>query len=588
MRSIIIAAALALLMLNAVMYQAYWQESEGGDEWEGNGGEDIIVPIDAITVQVPKKRAGDAMQYDYDFFAEIYYKNKTSGNWSRTTLEANGQLLESYPNVISQADGFNQQHQTWRLRTEIRLSLKITIINYAPGEENEPLIVLGSIDGTRDRYSTLKGDIPILSYAGGLLKVDEIKGLDIPVDSFEFSVDTWSYPDPHADPERALEERIYGQQATLSEGMNGSYVESGGDDWTGWGIEQQIYNWSIDESERVRGYDSLRLNITSDFFGVINLTKTLWLSNIVPAPVRITYESITRWNEPQEVGHLILVTNQTLERNGYQPGTSIINVNPDAMETFADRHPSGVYDSWEVAPKDGSLSSSSFEFGLEDALDYAMANSEGLKEWLRTHPSPIVTDARYWEKETDQLNMEQFVWNITLADEPGDWEDWDLWFSTNAYRINVSKFIERRPILGDLVTYEIDDDEQAGRGYAIVPEEELAADLVTLASSERIWSQLSRVTDEVYSGVDRKVDFQTTYYYLSMGGISPAGFGLDFLDTLTGVSIPTTNYTWALQSGNIFEGASSFWVAVDVETGRVVFISDIAGPQSLQLIFGGG
>jgi hypothetical protein len=583
LRSIIIAAALAILVLNAVMYPYYWTESTADDEWkEGNGDDDIIVPIDAITVQVPKKRSGDVLQYDYDFFGEIYAKNRTSGNWSRITLEANGQMRESYPGISSQTDGFNQPHQTWQWSSDIRLSLVITIEEYSPGEENEPFILSGSIDGSRKKYSTLNGNIPILNYAGGLLKVDEISSVEAQIPEFEFSIDAWTYPDLSITPERPLEERLYGQQNALNEGMNGSYGETQED----WGNYTQWYNWTVETSERVRGYDCTRLNITSDFFGFFYLSKILWLSNDVPAPVRASYVSITRWNEPEEFGHIVLTTNQTLVKQGYQQGSSVININHNGKETFLSRHPSGAYNSWEVGPKDGSLSTTSFEFGLQEALDHAMANSEDLQEWLRTHPSPIITEAGYFEKDTDQLNMDQFVWNITLADEPGNWEDWDLWYSTNAYEINVSKFIERRPILGDLVTYEIDPEERAWYGYAVVPEEDLASGLVTLASSERIWSQLSRVSSRVYSGVEQKVDFADARYFITMGGISPAGFGMDLLDTLTGVSIPTTNYTWALQYGNVWEGASTFMVGVDVETGRVIFITDISGPQALSLIFG--
>ena len=226
------------------------------------------------------------------------------------------------------------------------MSLKISIEEYSPGEENEPLIITGSIDGDRSRYNTLKGDFPILNYAGGLLKIDEIKGVQSPISSFEFSLDSWTYPDPSIDPERPLEESIYGQQASVYEGLNGTYFETQAE----WNDYLQWYNWSVETSERVRGYDCGRLNITSDFFGFMYLSKLIWLSNDVPAPVKLSYVSITRWNEPNETGHIILSTNQTLEKDGYLKGGNIINVNPDAQEPFVDRPPSGTYDSWEMGP----------------------------------------------------------------------------------------------------------------------------------------------------------------------------------------------------------------------------------------------
>ena len=280
MKYVALATAVALLVVNAAMY-SYWVK-EAEDDWTpdvvDNGD---IVPIDAISVQVPSVRAGDILQYDYVFFAEMYWMNRTTGNWSRITLKANGQLLEQIVGTSGQRDGYNQLHDAWTLHTEISMSLTITVIEFSPGEDNEPLIVTGRIDGGRDRHATLRGDVPIMNYAGGLLAVDEIKGLDLPVSSFEFSVDNWAYPDPNIDPERSLEETIYGQQAIVSEGMNGTYGEDTGWNYTQW------YNWSVDQSARVRGYDSVRLNISLDLFGVITLDKLIWLSSDVPRPVGI-------------------------------------------------------------------------------------------------------------------------------------------------------------------------------------------------------------------------------------------------------------------------------------------------------------
>ncbi|NIS13208.1 MAG: hypothetical protein GWN97_15185, partial [Thermoplasmata archaeon] len=64
---------------------------------------------------VPPVRSGDILLYDYEFLAELYVKNKTSGNWSIITLEANGQLLEQLNGPLSQKDGYMVAHQSWQL-----------------------------------------------------------------------------------------------------------------------------------------------------------------------------------------------------------------------------------------------------------------------------------------------------------------------------------------------------------------------------------------------------------------------------------------------------------------------------------------
>jgi hypothetical protein len=580
MKYVALATAVALLVVNAAMY-SYWT-NEAEDNWTPDIiDDDDIVPIDAISVQVPPVRAGDILQYDYTFFAEMYWMNRTSGNWTRMTLKANGQLLEQIVGTSTLRDGYNQRHEAWTLHTEISMSLTLTMVEHSPGEDNEPLIVTGRIDGGRDRHATLKGDVPIMNYAGGLLAIDEIKGLDLPVSSFEFSIDNWGYPDPNIDPERSLEETIYGEQAIVSEGDNGTYGEDTGWNYTQW------YNWSVDRSERVHGYDSVRLNISLDFFGFITLDKLIWLSSDVPRPVGLMYNSSTFWYEPEETGHIILETTQMLQKDGYSRGGSIIPIQYGVKPSFTNRHSLAVTMPWEFAPDDGGTTGSSFDLGLEEALDVALAESSGLNEWLHTHPSPMVTGAGYYAEVVDTRTTE-YKWNITLEDEPGEWEYWEDWAPTNGYTVNVTKRVERRLIGDDVVETFLESENGPHRGAAAVPESALSDELVTLASSEDIWASIDSVASVAYSGIEQEVDFSNARYFLVMGGVNPTGFGIDLLDTLTGIAVPTTNLTWMLQVGTVWEGASTYAVGVDAETGRMLFITDVEGPQSLQFLFGSG
>ncbi len=429
-------------------------------------------------------------------------------------------------------------------------------------------------------YPEMPGDIPIANYAGGILSVEDVKGLDLPISSFTFNVDNWAFPDPNIDPERTLEERIYGQQALLSEGDNGTYGETN-EEWN----YTQWYNWSLDRSERVNGYDSLRLNISLDFFGFATLDKLIYLSSEVPRPVGIMYNSTTMWLEENETSHIILETNQILQKNGYTKGSSEMPIDYDRRPTFARLHPAATFDTWEFGPSDGSLSASSFEFGLEEALDVALAESEDYRNWLRTHPSPMVTGALYWANETD-VRTTEYIWNITLEDEPGEWEDRELWGPTNGYELNVTRQVEERLIGEDIIETFVESEYGPRWGAAAVDEDDLATQLVTLSSSEDIWASLPSVASRAYTGMDNKVDFTEARYWLAMGGVDATGFGIDLLDTLTGISVPTSNYTWSLQLGNVWEGASTYMVGVDAETGRVLFITEIDGPQSLQFLLG--
>jgi hypothetical protein len=581
----VLAVALVVIMVNASAY-SYWTAKEEGTDWtqHGSGGGSDIVPIANITVSVPPKRSGDVLQYDYSFLADVYDHNFTSGNWSRTWLLANGQRLDSYPGVSTQRDGFNQPHQVYQSHTTLRLSAVIGFSSYSPGQDSQPLIISGRVDGDRDKYSTLRGDVPIESLAGGKLSVDEIKGWPgVGMSDFEFDVSTTSWPDPNIAPEVPLDEQIYANGATLEQGMNGTYSEH----QEGWGNLSQVYNWSVEGSDSVRGYNCSRLNISSDFFGFIFFRKVIWLSNDVPLPVRIVYNSTTYWADANEEGHIIINSTQTLQKNGYIRGGAVIDVQPGAKEPFVKRHPSADIRDWTMGPEDGSLTGTSFDFGLQEALDYAVDSSPGLGAWLEVHPKAMVGEAYYGQNSTNQgLNVEQFIWNITLTDDPGDWEDAESWYFTNAYTLNMTKRVERRPVLGDRVTYAVDSETGPRRGAPPLARADLSKQLVTLASSEDIWALVPEVAAKAYKGITQKVDFKDASYSLSIGGVSPSGFGMDLLDTLTGVSVPTSNISWAMQVGNVWEGTSTYMVALDAETGRMVFISDITGPQALSLIFG--
>jgi hypothetical protein len=584
MKNAVLAIVAVLLMTNVVMYP-YWTATTDDDDWDPDDPDngDDIVTIDAISVTVPPVRSGDILLYDYEFIAELYEMNKTSGNWSIITLEANGQLLEQLNGPLTQKDGYLVNHESWNLHTELSLTVKITIEEHNKGEDNEPLIINGRIQVDRDRFATMKGDVPIMTSVEGLLAVDEVSGLEIPISNLEFEVNNKGYPDPNDEVDRSLEEQLYSDGNTLTEGDNGTHGETD----PVWNYTQW-YNWSIDRSERVRGYDCARLNISLDFFGAIQLDKLIWLSSSVPRPVRIVYYSYTGWNEVNNTGYILLSTSQTLNKNGYTKGSAVIPINREVKDTFVDRAPAGDYRDWDYGPQDGSISGSSFDLGLQEAVEVCMEQSSGLDDWMRTHPSPYITEAYYHANQTDIRTME-YTWNLTFGDEAGDWATQDEWGPTNAYYINVTKRVTTRIVGGDEVETFIDSEHGAWWGWSALREDEIGDQLVTLASSESIWASVQEVAAEAYSGFgEDEVDFTEATYSYNVGGLDFAGgFGMDLLDTLAGISIPNADVSWSMQLGTVWEGADTMVVAVDAQTGRMVYITQVSGPQALSLLFAG-
>ncbi len=586
MKSAVLAIVAVLLMANVVMYP-YWTAQMDDDDWDQKDGPngDDIVPIDALSVTVPPVRSGDILLYNYEFLAELYDFNKTNGNVTLISLEANGQLLEQIEGPLSKKDGYMVSHESWQLHTELTLSVTITMEYGNPEDNNEPLIVNGRIDVDRDRYATLRGDTAIVSSVDGLLTVDEVVGIEIPITDLEFEVSNIGYPDPHEEVDRPLEELLYGDGATLTEGENGTYGESL---WGGY--YTQYYNWSMDRSERVNGYDCARLNISTDIFGFLQLEKLIWLSSQVPRPVRLTYYTKLPYDDVNSSGYMMVSTAQTLTENGYTRGGAPVPIDHQAEESFVDRAPSGDFRSWEVGPQDGSISSSSFDFGLNEAVDLCFAESSGLEDWRRSHPSPLLKEAFYSANQTDVRTME-YTWNITFADDPMDWENYDNWSTyLYAYEVNVTKRVTNRIVGEDLVETFISSEGAITTGYFTIPEFYLADEFLTLASSEDIWANVQEVASVAYGGRDQdEVDFTNAWYAYSTGGLeSGGGFGMELLDTLAGITIPNANVSYIMQMDNVWEGAKTTAVAVDAESGRMVYITKVTSSQALANIFGGG
>jgi hypothetical protein len=101
---------------------------------------------------------------------------------------------------------------------------------------------------------------------------------------------------------------------------------------------------------------------------------------------------------------------------------------------------------------------------------------------------------------------------------------------------------------------------------------------------------VQEIADAAYSGIGQdEVDFTDAWYSYSTGGLDVAGgFGMELLDTLAGISIPNARISYIMQFGNVWEGAATTVVAVDAETGRMVYITQIDGPQGLSLLFAAG
>jgi hypothetical protein len=80
-----------------------------------------------------------------------------------------------------------------------------------------------------------------------------------------------------------------------------------------------------------------------------------------------------------------------------------------------------------------------------------------------------------------------------------------------------------------------------------------------------------------------KIDWKESTYSLGVAGLGGGGAGFQMLETLTGITFPTADHAWAIQTQTVYEQGHTTMAAVDVETGRLVFVTDIQGTALLGL-----
>ena len=108
---------------------------------------------------------------------------------------------------------------------------------------------------------------------------------------------------------------------------------------------------------------------------------------------------------------------------------------------------------------------------------------------------------------------------------------------------------------------------------------------VTLASSEQIMRLNSRVASSIVNSRTGDIDWEESTYFLGAAGMGSGTPGLSMVQTLTGLTFPSVDFAWGVQSQTVYESGHTFGAAVDVETGQLVYVMDISG-TALLAIFG--
>ncbi|MGA1821886.1 MAG: hypothetical protein ACMUIG_05110 [Thermoplasmatota archaeon] len=574
------------------------------DEQEGENPTDDIKETeeksDITTLTVPAYKIGDSIKYDYELFAEMYWENKTSGDWEKYTFEGEGELLQDVNDIVNVEDGFQVRHDAVQLDYLTLAHFELTVAGKEDGQEKEEVTIPGSIDVQRSEFRNLFDNHPIKSTNAGTLAIEGLGSAfqEIAVD-VEYIADLRTYPDPNLDPEVTLDEAIFANQQNLNLYSSGVHSPEPLP-----GETYRFYNWSVMGAYKLHDYDTFKVNVTSDFWGFFNFNREFYITSEFPFPIKGFTRTNTSYEDENGVFYIILETRRDLadEFEPLKKGTEVINWGDTTNhEDYLELHPAGEYERWGLAPADGTdVEYSSFAgLTLNEAIDFAKANSKDFTDFMDGHPSggPVVLAGAGWNRSTEDNRKTNTTtwWNITLGYvvEPEEYyegygeEDWKPpeW----QYRILVAHSVDEKLTGTETSTFIARDEGDHSHGYirGAVGADDIAVSgkILTTTHAEKILRIDSKVKAETFES--NKIREGVNFYYGIVGMSRDQNPGFALIEQLTGIQSPTVQNAYLIQDDQVWTSGSTFSAAVEANTGRLVYVTTIEGSQ-LASIFGGG
>ncbi len=572
--------------------------SPGTDDTGGNG-EDENPVSDIVELVVPDIRLGDQVTYDYGLFAEMYWENKTSGEWGKYTFKGEGELLQYVDEITDITDGFQISHNSVKMAYDTRAHFDLTM----SGSEKDTITIPGNLDIARSEFNNLFDKHQIMSHNAGSIAIEGLgqwgqKTLDV-----EYVADLRTYSDPSAEPTESLDDAIYAEGQTLTLDSTGTFEPDGLSDGNGGEVYFQKYDWKVEGAYELNERDAMKINVTSSFWDFLSFKRIFYISGDSPFPLKGFTRTNTSFEDEEGVFYIILETTRELKSDSsLRIGTEPIPWgSTKGHNEYIEEHPAGQYETWLRAPSDGTeVEYSSFAgFPLSQAMSFAEERSEGLSDFLDEFDrkgTVLVDSAVFNETDIDLLgkNTTQF-WNISYAyvatseeyhqyrRDYGEWPEW-------AYRINIARSIEtdlQGNTVESIYIFKDEGDDRHGLTNGAMSETDLkmGTKLLTTTHAEKIF----RVDDEIkamaFKNNNLKKDINFTYTVLGIN--SDNNPGMTLIQQLTGLSMPTSDNAYVIQAGQVRTGGSTYSAAVDANTGQLLYVTDIEGSE-LASIFGGG
>ena len=549
----------------------------------GNGGMSTIT-----SVSVPERTIGEAVLYDHIIRIESKWENKSSGEYWFWALDVWGTHTMTLVGTTTKPDGFGELHNV--LHEERQLGAMFTV--YSDSSDGEEIQAGGDYDIQRDEYTDLNLDKDlrkiILTETDAYLRVDELPSTNIPL---EFDGYMRSYFDVWEEKTETLEESVLGDDRYIEVGDDGDYGYSY--DY-GSGIWEIPYTWKAEHGEKIAGYETIFINVTSDL-GTENFSipfqQKLWFADEVSVPVKEYINTSTFFDGENESFYLIIENDFTLQEGGYTPGDQDIPWGECTNHPWVLVHPLAEFDSWvdNYMPRSGTeeeFDDSSFDFRTEDAVNFLTTKdpdtndypSPDLMDFLNLYSDSMVTNAEY---SADPINNE-YWWNLTFGRKRADDEDRSV---KCRYQLLVRQ--ESTWVLLPEPHYEneffVEEDYGLKNGSSEFSPDEISSQVATLASSEDVLKTDDKVIEFFYTNAIgqeedelRWGDIKGISYSLQTSGWE--AIGMDLLGTLTGIQTQTTSrYYWTVMKEDLSDAGTMASASIDAETGRLISILEIDG-----------
>jgi hypothetical protein len=585
-------SAIAVLCIIAIIINAYTFAFTENTEWvkDDDGGNETI--DQSLSVNVPDQRMRDLAPYDYSLYMQYFGMNTSSGAWYRYTLAVSGQWIKTVKAKTVIQDGFGDQRQTVDFVDDISTHFSITV------EQNgsESVSTTGEVDALMENFKDLGDSTKVLKQIVNVsLKLTGIPALpDLPLgeEGLKYDASLVTFQDPNDEVSRSLDQEIFGGENVLKVNDGGQIDKTVGDeDW-----EYQVYNWTVEEAEIQSGYETLKVNITAGLAeGLWPFNRQIWISNDVAAPVREYTISNSTYTYEDYTDYILVKIDKTIHTDGFQRGEAEIGWGAGgAGNAYKTTHDLADFSSWknDWVPKSGDLSSSSFQFGIREAMDFALDSSDGLNGWLAEHDHDgrvLIYDCWYNEtKDTaDELDPQRlagmFKWNFRFAYTPTEeemdaaienWYENNVWEERWSYWVAACREVNRTGVQYTEDIYLTKDeapDWNWSRGWRM--EDELPSGMLTLSSSEDILRSLGELDELIEKDtLTGKMKFeQDDMYSLSIIELGTEDTITEMVNAITGMTYPESRRAYLFQQGTVWEDGSTLSASVDAETGRLVY-----------------